>query len=80
LQDSSTEYVESDIYQLVVDGHIPGPSGGANPPGIIKDGFGFMRLRNPNPYSGPTIIDDGEIHMEHSQASWTQVTTVSPAS
>jgi autotransporter-associated beta strand protein len=63
-----TEYVESDISQLVVNGHIIGPSGGANPPGLIKDGPGFLRLRNQNTYSGPTIIDHGEIYVEHGQA------------
>jgi autotransporter-associated beta strand protein len=53
---------------LEIWGHILGPSQGANPPGIIKDGPGILVLRNQNTYSGPTLIEGGTLAAEHAAA------------
>jgi len=64
-------YVETDggfARQLEVSGHILGPSGGANPSGIVKEGSGFLMLKNQNTFSGPMLINDGIVIAEHPQA------------
>ena len=51
---------------LTVYGHILGPSG-ANAPGIIKDGLGRLVLATQNTYSGPTLINVGEVEVRDPQ-------------
>src|SRR4030095_16643520 len=63
--------------QLEVSGHILQSLGG-NPDGIIKDRQGLLILKNQNTYSGPTLVNDGDLIAEHPQALGTAagITTV----
>jgi fibronectin-binding autotransporter adhesin len=66
-----TFFVESDggfARQLEIAGHVLGPSGGASPPGIVKEGSGLLILKNQNTYSGPMLVNDGVVSAEHPQA------------
>lgn len=54
--------------ELQLHGSILGPSGGENPPGIIKRGYGMVQLLNQNTYSGLTVVERGTLSARHPQA------------
>jgi autotransporter-associated beta strand protein len=61
-------YSDGGYSQLELHGHVLGPSGGATPPGIIKEGSGILILRDQNTYSGVTLINNGALFAEHGDA------------